>query len=140
MMAGEIAVFMLDIDQRSPMHTLLKQRVLSAEDGQSVVEGTPAAEFLNPMGRVHGGFAAALIDTALGMAVMSKLAPGTQYGTVDLNVKFVRRIDVDSGPLLARGQVVHARRTMLTAEAKIEDQAGKLYAHGTGTFLVYPKQ
>jgi acyl-CoA thioesterase len=129
-----------DVDRHAPMHRHMNQRVLSAADGVSVIEAIPDAKFYNPMNRVHGGFAAALIDTALGVAVYSKLPEGTQYGTIDLNVKYVRRIDVESGPLLATAKVAHAGRTMLTAEARIEDKAGKLYAHGSGTFLVYPKQ
>jgi acyl-CoA thioesterase len=129
-----------DVEARSPMLGYLNQRVVLAQDGASHVEATPTAAFYNPMGRVHGGFVAALIDTALGVAVMTKLPKGTQYGTVDLNVKFVRKIEVATGVLHARGNVLHAGRTMLTAEARIEDAAGKLYAHGSGTFLVYPKQ
>jgi uncharacterized protein (TIGR00369 family) len=129
-----------DREGRAPMLSLLNQRVVSGIDGSSVVEATPDEKFYNPMGRVHGGFAAALLDTAMGVAVSSKLPQGTQYGTVDLNVKYVRRIDVASGVLVAKGQVVHAGCTMLTVEARIEDSVGKLYAHGSGTFLVYPKQ
>jgi acyl-CoA thioesterase len=129
-----------DIDRHAPMHRHMNQRVVSAGDGMSEIEAVPDTKFYNPMNRVHGGFAAALIDTALGVAVYSKLPEGTQYGTVDLNVKYVRRIDVESGTLLATARVIHAGRTMLTAEARIEDKAGKLYAHGSGTFLVYPKQ
>jgi acyl-CoA thioesterase len=126
--------------ERAPMLGYLNQKVISAVDGTSHVEAMPSEIFYNPMGRVHGGFAAALIDTALGVSVLTKLPEGTQYGTVDLNVKFVRKIDADTGVLHARGKVVHAGRTMLTAEARIEDAEGKLYAHGSGTFLVYPKQ
>lgn len=128
------------VGDHAPMLGYLNQRVVLAQDGASHVEASPTEAFYNPMGRVHGGFVAALIDTALGVAVMTKLPKGTQYGTVDLNVKFVRKIEVATGVLHARGTVVHAGRTMLTAEARIEDAAGKLYAHGSGTFLVYPKQ
>jgi uncharacterized protein (TIGR00369 family) len=60
-------------------------------------------------------------------------------GTIALNISYVRKIDVATGPLIATATVLHAGRTILTAEAKVEDAAGVLYAHGTGTFMVYPK-
>ncbi len=121
------------------MGQTMNLRILEAGEGTALVEGTPSERFYNTMMRVHGGFAATLIDTALGCAVMSKLPVMVGYGTVELKVNFVRRIDVETGPLLARGTVLHAGRTMLTAETKVVDKAGILYAHGSGTFLVYPK-
>jgi uncharacterized protein (TIGR00369 family) len=80
-----------------------------------------------------------LIDTALGSAVLSKLPKATGVGTVQLSVNFVRKIDIATGLIYATAHVLHAGRTMLTAECKVADQAGVLYAHGTGTFMVYPK-
>jgi acyl-coenzyme A thioesterase PaaI-like protein len=70
---------------------------------------------------------------------MTKLGKGVGYGTVELKVNFVRKIDLETGPLLLPANVLHAGRTMLTAECKVADAAGLLYAHGSGTFLVYPK-
>ena len=75
-----------------------------------------------------------------GCAVMTKVPEDISYGTIDMNVKFVRKIDTSTGLLTARASTVHAGRTMLTVEARVEDAAGKLYAHGSGSFLVYPKQ
>lgn len=123
----------------SGMGETLDISVLEAGDGYAVTEGIPSERFYNTMMRVHGGFAATLIDTALGCAVMTKLPTMVGYGTVELKVNYVRKIDVASGPLLARATVIHAGRTMLTAEAKVADRSGVLYAHGSGTFLVYPK-
>lgn len=124
----------------SPMGQTMNLRVVSADDGRAVVEGIPDERFYNTMRRIHGGFAAALIDTGLGCAVMTKLGRGVGYGTIELKVNYVRKIDVDTGPLLCTGTVLHAGRTMLTAEAKVLDGKGVLHAHGSGTFLVYPKQ
>ena len=76
----------------------------------------------------------------MGCAVMTKVPEGLSYGTIDMNVKFVRKIDVATGLLTATATVVHAGRTMLTVEARVADAAGKLYAHGSGSFMVYPKQ
>ena len=117
----------------------MQQRIISATDGEAVIEGTPAKKFNNHMGRIHGGYMAALIDTAMGCAASTKLAAGKGLGTVDLNVKYVRRFDIETGPVLATARVLHAGRTMLTVECKVADKAGLLYAHGQGTFLVYPK-
>lgn len=123
----------------APMASLLNLKIVAVEDGMVKVKGIPSAEYYNPMMRIHGGFTATLIDTALGSAVLSKLPKGTGVGTVVLNVNYVRKIDVATGPLLATATVLHSGRTLLTAEAKVEDAAGVLYAHGTGTFMVYPK-
>jgi uncharacterized protein (TIGR00369 family) len=130
---------MIASDDASPMGHILNQRVIEAGDGYAVVQGVPEEKFYNTMRRVHGGFAATLLDTALGCAVMSKLGKAVGYGTIELKVNYVRKIEVASGPLNCRANVLHAGRTMLTAEAKVADAKGVLYAHGSGTFLVYPK-
>ncbi len=124
---------------KAPMAALLNLSIVAVEDGMVKVQGIPSASFYNPMMRIHGGFTATLIDTALGSATLSKLPKGTGVGTITLNINYVRKIDVATGPVIATATVLHAGRTMLTAEAKVEDANGVLYAHGTGTFLVYPK-
>lgn len=121
-----------------PMMKHLNQVLETIGDGVAVVSSIPAPEFENAMARMHGGYVAALIDTALGCAVASKLPSHTRYGTIELSVKFVRKIDMQTGKLFAKAHVLHAGRTMLTAEAQVADAEGKLYAHGSGTFLVYP--
>ena len=123
----------------SPMGQTMNLKILEADDGRAVVQGTPDERFFNTMRRMHGGFVASLIDTGLGGAVMTKLGKGVGYGTIELKVNFVRKIDVEIGPVICTGTVLHAGRTMLTAEAKVADRTGLLYAHGSGTFLVYPK-
>ncbi len=122
-----------------PMMKTLGQKIVSVAPGEVTVEGTPDHQHENIMGRIHGGFLAALIDTAMGASVATKLPPGTGFGTVDLAVKFVRRFEVATGPVYATAQVLHAGRTMFTVECKVADKSGLLYAHGQGTFLVYPK-
>ncbi len=124
---------------QSPMAHLMNLRVITAQDGMAQIQGEPSEKFYNPMMRVHGGFIATLIDSALGCAVLTKMSAGVGVGTVSLSVNFVRKIEVATGSLVASGTVLHAGRTMLTAECKVADAAGVLYAHGTGTFLVYPK-
>jgi uncharacterized protein (TIGR00369 family) len=125
--------------EKSPMATLLNFSIVAVAKGMVKVQAIPSAEYYNPMMRIHGGFTAALIDTALGSATLTQLPKNSPVGTVSLNINYVRKIDVDTGPIFATAKTLHVGRTMLTAEAKVEDANGVLYAHGTGTFLVYPK-
>lgn len=129
----------VDARDFGPMMTTMQQRVVSVADGEAVVEGSPGPQFNNYMGRIHGGYLAALIDTAMGWSVATKMPPNTGFGTIDMSVKYVRKFEVATGPVLATARVVHAGRTMVTTECKVADRAGLLYAHGLGTFLVYPK-
>ena len=129
----------MQTSDQSPMAQIMGMKIVSVEAGVVKIEATPSERFYNPMMRVHGGFAATLIDSCMGSAVLSKLPAGTGVGTIVLNVNYVGKIDAATGVLTATGTVLHAGRTMLTAEAKLTDVKGKLLAHGTGTFLVYPK-
>ncbi len=121
------------------MHRTLGIEISSVADGMAEVAAVPRAEFYNHQGRVHGGYLATVIDTALGIAVQTKLPGETGYGTIELKVNYVRKLDVEVGKVTCIAHVIHAGRTMLTAEAKVAGPDGKLYAHGSGTFLVYPK-
>jgi uncharacterized protein (TIGR00369 family) len=122
----------------SAMAETMNMRLIAVDHGTATFEGIPSERFYNPQMRVHGGYAAALIDSALGCAVQTKLPAGVGYGTIELKVNYVRKIVAETGRLLCVGTVIHAGRTMFTAEAKVTDENGKLYAHGSGTFLVYP--
>jgi uncharacterized protein (TIGR00369 family) len=123
-----------------PLHKLLNIELVSVANGSAVIHSQPDAKFENSMGRMHGGYIASIIDAAMGSAAASKLSEGKLLGTIDLNVKYVGKITVATGTLIATGNVIHAGQTLLTVEAKVADQAGKIYAHGSGTFMVYPKQ
>lgn len=122
----------------SAMAETMNMRLIAVADGSATFEGFPSPRFYNPQMRLHGGYAATLIDSATGCAVQTKLPAGVGYGTIELKVNYVRKIDADTGRLLCTGTVIHAGRTMFTAEARLVDEKGKLYAHGSGTFLVYP--
>jgi uncharacterized protein (TIGR00369 family) len=122
----------------SPMAETMNMRLIAVSDGSATFEGFPTEKYYNPQMRLHGGYAATLIDSATGCAVQTKLAAGIGYGTIELKINYVRKIVAETGRLLCTGTVIHAGRTMLTADAKILDEHGKLYAHGSGTFLVYP--
>ena len=120
------------------MAETMNMRLIAVEDGSATFEGFPSPRYYNPQMRLHGGYAATLIDSATGCAVQTKLPAGAGYGTIELKVNYVRKIDAETGRLLCTGTVIHAGRTMFTADARVVDENGKLYAHGSGTFLVYP--
>lgn len=105
--------------------------------GRAVFQGTPQLAHYNPLGSVHGGWFATMLDSALGCSVHTSLPVGFGYTTAELSVNVVRAASDRSGPLRAIGQVVHSGRQLATAEARIVDAAGKLYAHGTTTCLVF---
>ncbi|AXV75542.1 MULTISPECIES: PaaI family thioesterase [Ralstonia solanacearum species complex] len=90
---------------------------------------------LNPLGGVHGGFAATVLDSVTGCAVHSMLEAGVGYGTVDLNVKMVKAVPVDT-PLVAEGRVLHMSRTIGVSEGTLKMQDGTLLAHATATCII----
>lgn len=106
-------------------------------EGRVVFEGRPGDHVLNPLGTVHGGFAATLLDSAMGCAVHTLLPAATGYGTVELKVNFLRPIMADVGVLRVEGKVINAGRTLMLAEARLVGRDdGRLYAHGTSTCFV----
>lgn len=121
----------------SPLTQLLDMRLLTLGDGEAVFEAIPSPKFYNPQGRCHGGYAATLLDSAMGCSIYSRLGKTANFGTIELKVNYVRGIFAETGPLTCTGKVIHFGRRVQTAEARIHDAAGKLYAHGSGTFMVY---
>ena len=119
-----------------PIGATLDFHPVRFEAGLAVFEGTPAEFHYNPIGAVHGGFAAALLDSALGCAVHTTLEAGTTYTTVELKINYVRPLRVGTGPVTCEGKVIQVGRRIATAEARLTDADGKLYAHGTTTCLI----
>src|SRR5262245_55396628 len=105
-------------------------------DGVAVFTGTPGQHAYNPIGMVHGGYAATLLDSACGCAVHTKLTPTQSYTTLELKVAYHKTITDSTGPLRAEGRVVTAGRRVAFAEARLVDAAGKLYASATSTLLL----
>jgi uncharacterized protein (TIGR00369 family) len=119
-----------------PIASLMNFSILEVERGR-VVFGMEAAEYLyNPIGVVHGGVASTIMDSAMGCAVHSMLPAGVGYTTTDLQVRFVRAITATTGRLLCEGKVVHAGAQVMTTEGRLTDEAGAVYAHGTGSCLL----
>lgn len=114
--------------------------LVKAEPGVAVFEGEANADYLNPAGMVHGGWAATLLDSALGCAVHTTLAPGERYTTVEMKVSYLRPIIAGkTGRLTCEGRIVNRGRTLALTEARLVDAEGKLYAHGTETCMIFPK-
>ena len=107
------------------------------DDGRVVCGATPHEGVYNPIGTVHGGFAATLLDSCLGCAVHSKLKAGQGYTTLELKVAYHRPMTKTTGPIRAEGVVVQMGRRAAFAEGKITDAAGRLYATATSTLLVF---
>ena len=105
--------------------------------GKATFQGTPQLSHYNPMGSVHGGWYAMLLDSAMGCSVHTMMPAGRAYTTAELSVNLVRAASHKSGPLRAIGSVIHCGRQLATAEGRIVDADGKLYAHGTTTCLVF---
>jgi uncharacterized protein (TIGR00369 family) len=122
-----------------PMAHLMDIRLVEVENGKAVFASTPREFHYNPLGTVHGGFGATLLDSAMGCAVHSTLNPGDQYTTLELKINFLRPLTHTTGTVRGVGTVVHAGRTTALAEARIEDAAGKLYAFATSTCLIRRK-
>jgi len=99
-------------------------------------EIAPAEQHYNPIGVVHGGIAMTLLDSAMGCAVQTRMPAGGGYTTLEAKTNLVRAVTADTGALRAVGKVVHVGKRVATAEARLEDREGKLYAHATSTCIV----
>jgi uncharacterized protein (TIGR00369 family) len=111
--------------------------LISVKLGEAIFQGTPNAKHLNPMGTVHGGWYATLLDSAVGCAVHTMMPAGRGYTTAELSVNLVRGAVPGKEPLRVIGKVLHCGKQLATAEGRIVDAAGKLYAHATTTCLVF---
>lgn len=121
----------------APIGELLGFAIVEAENGRVVFAATPAEYHFNPIGTVHGGFAATLLDSATACAVHTTLPLGQGYTTLELKVNYVRPITLQTGLMRCIGQVIHPGRRVATSEARLVDVQGKLYAHATSTCLVF---
>jgi uncharacterized protein (TIGR00369 family) len=110
------------------------------EPGAIHVELVPEHRHYNPLGTVHGGVVATLLDTAAACSVHSTLAAGERYTSVDLNVKFLRPVTVDSGRLRAEGSVIQRGRRTALAQAQLYDAQRRLVAHATSTCMIFPAE
>ena len=124
---------------RPPIGDTLDFTLTEAGDGWAVFEGAPSQGVYNPIGTVHGGYAAALLDSACGCAAHSKLGPSQGYTTLELKVSYHKAMTDKTGPVRAEGRVVAFGRRAAFTEATIKDAAGRLYASATSTLLVFER-
>jgi uncharacterized protein (TIGR00369 family) len=119
-----------------PIANTLDFRLTEVERGRVVFECEPAEFHYNPIGVVHAGLAATLLDSAMGCAFVSTLETAVPWTTLELKANFTRALTMDTGTVRCTGTVVHPGRRVATTEARIEDAQGRLCAHGTSTILV----
>jgi uncharacterized protein (TIGR00369 family) len=115
---------------------LLGMDVVEVRDGTATFELSPDERMMNPIGSIHGGIAATILDSCMGCAVHTTLPPGAGYTTAQLNLHYLRAMQPGMGPVRATGTVIHRGRKQSTAEGKLYDANGKLIAHGTTTCLI----
>ena len=119
-----------------PFAALLNFDLVEVSDGRATFAVNPAEYHYNPIGVVHGGLAATLLDSAMGCAVHSMLPAGAGYTTLEIKVNFIRAMTAETGRVRCEAKIVHSGARTATAEGRIVDEAGKLYAHGTTTCLI----
>ena len=129
MIAGEVP--------QPPIAGTLDFQLAKIESGHAEFTGTPKIDYYNPLGTTHGGYIATLLDSAMGCAVQSMLEAGKGSTSLEFKINFVRPIFERTGKLTAVGEVINAGKQIVTAEAKLIDEAGKLYAHATTTCFIF---
>jgi len=123
-----------------PLNTIaqtLGYDLIEAENGRVVVTAVPRETHLNPAGTVHGGLAATMLDSCMGLAIQSTLEKGVGSTTLEFKVSFVRPITPETGPIKAEGTVISRGRRIGTAEGRVTDDKKRLLAHGTTTCLIF---
>ena len=129
MIAGELP--------QAPIAGTLDFQLAKIESGRAEFVGTPKIDYYNPLGTTHGGYIATLLDSAMGCAIQSTLEAGKGSTSLEFKVNFVRPIFERTGMLIAIGKIINAGKQIATAEAKLTDEDGKLYAHATTTCFIY---
>jgi len=125
--------------QRPPISDALQFDPIEFEKGRAVFRGTPGMHAYNPIGSVHGGYAATLLDSACGCAVHTELSANQGYTTLELKVAYHRGMSADTGPVTAEGRVLSIGRRVAFTEAKLTDSQGRLLASATSTLLVFER-
>jgi uncharacterized protein (TIGR00369 family) len=120
-----------------PMAVLLGMSLAEVEEGRVVFTAQPTEFHYNPIGVVHGGLAATLLDSALGCAVHSTLPAGTGYTTLEIKVNYVRAVTRETCQLRCEANIIYQGGRTATAEGKVTDDQGRLYAHGTTTCMIF---
>jgi len=120
----------------APIGVLINMDISEIEEGRIVFTAEPAEYHYNPIGTVHGGLAATLLDSALGCAIHTTLPAGVGYTTLEIKVNYLRPMTRDTGTVYSEGKVIYVGGRVATAEGRITDASGKLYAHATTTCII----
>ena len=123
-----------------PIGDHLGFRIVAAEPGKVTIRGRPDERSYNLLKSVHGGWTAAVLDTAMALSNLTLLPAEQSFTTLDIRVNYLRPITLDTGEVIAYGSVIQSGRRIAYVEARLVDGAGKLLAHGTGSLLILPKQ
>lgn len=115
---------------------MLGMSVDEVSHGRAVFSLEARPSFSNPLGAVHGGICATMLDSAMGCAVHTTLGAGEGFSTLELKVNYIRSVPLDGGRLTATGTTIHVGRTTATAEGRVVDEQGRLVAHGTTTCII----
>jgi uncharacterized protein (TIGR00369 family) len=121
----------------APMQALMNMRLIVAEDGLVVFSAVPEEKHYNPRGTIHGAFTAAVLDSAMGLAVFTKLPAGSAQTTIEFKLNFLRPMSAQTGEVRGEGRVVHSGQTIATAEGRLLSADGKIIAHGSTTCMVF---
>ena len=121
-----------------PIAEVLNFFLTEVSHGFAVFEGTPDARMYNPLGSVHGGVAAALLDSAMGCAIHTTLEAGTGFTTLEIKVNYVRAMSDKTGKVRCEGRTINVGSRIATSEGKLFDAQSRLLAHGTTTCLIFP--
>ena len=121
-----------------PIAGLMGATLAEVGPGRAVFVGEPGRQHYNPMGSVHGGYAATVLDSCMGCAVHTTLPAATGYTTLELKVSYIRGMTARTGPVRAEGSVLSSGRRVAFAEGRLVDGDGRLIAHATTTCLVFP--
>lgn len=129
------------IDGDYPAPSIAEQinfALVEVSEGRAVFKGAPSDRHLNPLGGVHGGWAATVMDSALGCCIHTLLAAGEAYSTAEMKINYTRPLTPQTGIVTCEGKVVHKGRTLAVSEARLTDANGKLLAFGTETCAIFP--
>jgi uncharacterized protein (TIGR00369 family) len=124
-------------DHRPPIGTLIGLSIDEVEYGRVTMSIETRPDFANPLGTLHGGICATLLDSAMSCSVHTTLEAGVGYGTLELKVNYIRSVPVDGVKLTATAQTIHVGRKTATAEGRVHDHEGRLVAHGTTTCIIH---
>lgn len=134
----EVLRYMTSLQDQPPnISQLMGMEIDSLDEGQVQFSLTARPDMTNPIGSLHGGVCATLLDSVMACAVHTTLETGVGYGTLELKVNYIRSVPTDGRRITGYGKIIHVGRRTATAEGEIRDEAGKLIAHGTTTCIIH---